>query len=457
MPAKLLPTHPAAPALVQTPGTPSVLRRLLRRRQFQQARLPVALRRWLLMGYGSLGLAFWLLLAMQEGGLFRGSMGADFAAFWAATHAFVAEGAAAAYSPASIATYAAHLPGLNVFSHDGSLQVLPAPYPPIFFAMFVPFAFLPPTLGFAAWTAVNLVAIVVVCRRLSTRYETSALALVLASGAFYPLAISLYTGQPGGLVLLLFELAYTNLVLGREFTAGIWLGVLLIKPQYAALLLLMIVVQKRWTTFRGVVIAGSMVVLSSPLILGLAGLRTYDAVLGSLLSFRAAPAGVYPAMMTSWRGLLVNLLPGTGEQVGIALSVLLSLLTVALTLWIVRQPRNATEPVFAERMCLLMCATLLTAFYGQIHGAVLLIVPFVALLGSRRAGHFPVLVVIVGLLLPYAVLLMLHHAAFVPITFTSLVLVTFGYLAVRALVNPSETVHPASQTGPANGRWQEQS
>jgi hypothetical protein len=89
-----------------------------------------------------------------------------------------------------------------------------------------------------------------------------------------------------------------------------------------------------------------------------------------------------PSQMISWRALVLNLLPHVAGDVGLALTGLLSILSLATLPLIWRGAWDPRGPRFAGQMLATIIVTLLVAYHSQLHGAVLLMVPGVIMLAQ---------------------------------------------------------------------------
>src|SRR6185369_8384454 len=92
---------------------------------------------------------------------------------------------------------------------------------------------------------------------------------------FPPLGIALYQGQSSLLLLLVFALAFVRLKQGREFTAGVWLGLGLFKFQFAIPLALIFLVRRKWNVIRGFMASAAALALLSFVAVGWQGLVGY--------------------------------------------------------------------------------------------------------------------------------------------------------------------------------------
>lgn len=116
------------------------------------------------------------------------------------------------------------------------------PYPPPILLIARPLAAMPLMLGFALYTALGLAALLGAFRLSSfSRLQQAALLLSPA------VATNALTGQTGALIS---ALLFSGLLLidRRPVLAGIILGALVIKPQFAALLPICLIASHRWKT-----------------------------------------------------------------------------------------------------------------------------------------------------------------------------------------------------------------
>ena len=188
--------------------------------------------------------------AVQNSGLF-GFAGLDFGMFWAATRAFVHTGPLGPYDPHAIATYSQPL-AAYVRPDPAALTIGQAPFPPLFFAAFLPFAVVPAPVGFALWLAVSLGLATIVARRLAHRFDPPPAWLAPSLLFFFPFAFSIFLGQITILLMVGLMNAYFELEDGHDLRAGFWCGLLILKPQYLPVLLLVMLVKRRWQFLVGI-------------------------------------------------------------------------------------------------------------------------------------------------------------------------------------------------------------
>jgi hypothetical protein len=253
----------------------------------------------------------------------------------------------------------------------------PQPYPPWFAAVVVPFTLPPAPLGFGLWLGVSILAALFLAYRVwQFLPELGPVGSAAAILAAVPVAWGLFLGQPMVLLAIPVSEMFISLKAGRDFRAGLWLAVLLLKPQYALLFGLFLLWKLRWRAVAGAVVGGLALVLLGVLTAGVASLLRFPAVLQAMSDLRDSVAG--PELMMNWRAIILAVRPGIDEQVGLVLVWSLSLLTMLASLLVFRGKWDPASPSFAARFCVLTVGTLIGSYHSHPHGAALLIVPLAA-------------------------------------------------------------------------------
>ncbi|HEX3722591.1 MAG TPA: glycosyltransferase family 87 protein [Nitrolancea sp.] len=372
----------------------------------------VSSRRWILTAGIALNTIFWIVRIAVEWstlGMFY-VVGVDWSRFWGAARAFVVVGPKSGYDLNAIAHFMQ--PFLLYYSdniNSVALKVGPAPYPPIFLALFAPFTIPPPQIGFLLWTIANLLIAIPVARSLAGHFpadqQRAVTTLLLL---FFPLMMALFVGQMVIILLFAFWKAYQALEQGDDFRAGLWLGVLLIKPQYAVVLLAVLLLKRRYWAIGGSALTALAVLLSSLLVGGVDGVVAYVRMI--LVDYPNYSGGlaIDPQSMISWRALVLNLIPNVGKTEGLVLTALLSLISLVMLAVIWRGEWNPRSPRFANQMLATMIVSLLVAYHSQVHGAVLLMVPGALIAAGSPSSPFIKKLILVSVFgPPFATLLSL--------------------------------------------------
>ena len=124
-------------------------------------------------------------------------------------------------------------------------------YPPHVALAYQPLAALPYRLSYAVHTVLMigaLVAAIVLARPVVPWLRRATLPALAGSLAFYPMFRGIGAGQNTAVTLLLLVVAWRASAAGRDGWAGVALGLLLFKPQFAAVAMAMWVIGGRWRT-----------------------------------------------------------------------------------------------------------------------------------------------------------------------------------------------------------------
>jgi hypothetical protein len=297
---------------------------------------------------------------------------------------------------------------LNSYGHDPSYQPnrpdlwgTHVPYPPVFAWVMQPFTRISIALSVILWTVLNLVLILFICFRLTLYCPTSnRITIFLCLLASYPVVLTLVVGQLQ--ILMAWALMECMLALraGKDWQAGLWLGVLLLKPHYGLLLGPILIWKQRWRAVIGVAVTGLVILGGSVATVGFPTLLAYPQSFSVMAHFR----GDDPYVMINWRSLLLEVKPDITDRSGVLLTMISGGMTVACVLWIWRGDWRPYSYEFSQQFALTMLATLLVSYHSHPYGAVLLLVPVGLLLMERRIRTISISVACVALFLPTAVL-----------------------------------------------------
>ncbi len=344
-------------------------------------------------------LTFWLVYAIRDWlhhGFFTG-LGLDWSRFWAAAHLLAARSPADAYH---LSALSAAMQPLAQYSRLGAAGVRlgPVPYPPILLAIFHLFIFAGPPQSFFLWTLANLGLASIVAWQLAHRFRNQSTGWIMAAQLVaYPLLLELFVGQVVVLLVFAFAQAVFSFEQGKELRAGLWIGLLLMKPQYAFILLPVLLFKCRWLAVLGSVVTGFGILISSLLIGGLGAVVSYVRMILTIYPHYSGNVGIDPHGMISWRAVVDTLLPFLNPNMGIAVTLLLSLLSLIALPFIWRGRWNPAGERFAWQLLGTMTITLLAAYHSEPTGAALLLVPGVMIIAQPGTSNLIRQLLIAGL------------------------------------------------------------
>jgi hypothetical protein len=337
--------------------------------------------RWLqpvVLGIATVGTLFYAVrfwTVYSAGELFH-RLGWDWTMFWAQAMLLRAGRADEMYEQPivndQLQALAQYYLGSGKFQNSG-----PVAYPPYFTALVVPFTLPPPPVGFALWSALSLVCAAFLIYRLRQMPPSVPLlgVCVLFFGAF-AVALGLFMGQ----VALIGALAVSEMFISfrarKDFRAGLWLSVLLLKPQYAVVFGLLILWKWRPRAMLGAALGG---LCWLGLGLATAGFTSFLRIPDAVRDFsdlRSESAS--PLLMINWRAFVLYAVPWIDSDRGLYLVTALSVATVILLLVLWRGPWDVDAPDFAVRFAMLAMGSVATSYHSHVHGMALAMIPLAA-------------------------------------------------------------------------------
>jgi Glycosyltransferase family 87 len=268
---------------------------------------------------------------------------------------------------------------------------LPFNHPPFEALLFAPLARLPYVAAYFVWAVFNIVLILGFWNLLRPRLPSlhgflPALPL-LAMFAFFPLIMALLQGQDSILVLFLYGLAFSALVTGRAFVAGLCLGLALFKFQLVLPFVLVLLVRRQWRAVAGFVITAFGLLLASAAVVGWSGVMAYPGFV-LRLSRSGAQAGIYPRDMPNLRGLVSGSLHLSGLPATLLIiAVSIALVALVAHWWRVQPERAQPRHQFVLGFSLCLTVAIITSYHLLVHDLSLLMLPILLLAELLVSGE----------------------------------------------------------------------
>jgi hypothetical protein len=182
-------------------------------------------------------------------------VGGDFIVFYSSALMSMKGDAVSAYNISALSAF--QLESLGIHSDK-----LPWHYPPVYLFFLFPFAYLGFIGAFWAWSIVTIMGLMVLVRQI-----TSSSHYMLLVPLCFPVAYSMAAGQNGNLTAMLIG---TGLILINRSAcaAGIVFGLLVYKPQLAAVIPFCLIAAGLYRTLFYMIASASVLIISSFLVLG---------------------------------------------------------------------------------------------------------------------------------------------------------------------------------------------
>ena len=285
----------------------------------------------------------------------------DFVSYWAAARLADSGNPAGAYDLAlhrSVELGAIPLGG-----------ALPFAYPPCFLLLLAPFGLLSYPAAAADWVLLTFAAYCAAMRRWAPAMPWLAL-------SFPPLLVNVITGQAGLLTAALFA-GGMALLPKRPLAAGLLLGLLVVKPQLGLVLPLALLAGREWRAIAGAAASAAGLFLLSLVLFGWAPWQAWLGNAGFIASIASEGLAGWHRMASVYGALRLAGAPAALAWAAHGL-VALAAASAAGYIWYRKDDPGA-------RAAALAAATALASPYLFVYDTAILVVPFLWLIGQRRA------------------------------------------------------------------------
>jgi hypothetical protein len=258
--------------------------------------------------------------------------------------------------------------------------------------LYSPFSVLPYRMAYFVFLALNLTFLGLSFRFLRPRMNNLAdlapwFPVAIFAG-FLPIAAALMQGQDSILLLTLAAAAMASLEKGREFTAGLLIGLGLFKFQITLPIVLLFLVWRQLRFVAGFVVSAAMVTSASVGLVGIEQLKVYGGGLLSM-SVRLSSAadqfkyGISPTAMPNLRGLVAGLAGSHLSLFGVhAITIVLSFLVLLLTAAFASAKQSSSN-----LLLIAITVSALVSYHLLIHDLSILLLPVAIVLNRNLAAE----------------------------------------------------------------------
>ena len=322
----------------------------------------------------ALAIAFAVALVSGSGAdTASGRLGGDYPAFYAAGRLVTSDMRVEMYDATRQAEMQAGL-----FPTDDLDGLLYFAYPPHTAIAYVPLSHLPYRVSYALHTLLMLGALVAalqLVRPMVSVVDRHFELVAIASVAFYPMYRAITGGQNTALTLLLLAGSWRAVTTRHDMTAGVLLGLLLFKPQFALPLIGLHLLARRWRVVAGASVTAAACWMVGAALLGRGWLGRW---LDSVRLFSDHDALVNKRNAVSLLGVAETLF-GVGDRWGRLLGGSLALATgvVLIAAWRCRGRSELGAP-----MMVALPAIVLMSPHTMFYDCGLLVLPLAMLLAA---------------------------------------------------------------------------
>lgn len=295
----------------------------------------------------------------------------DYLGYYSAGQIMNGEQPALVYDYQLLAKYQADL-YRSCGSFESGLEVISMVYLPIFLAPFQLFALLNFSFSTGLWITLNFVSLVLYLNFFTRKVfgRNLPVYIVILILISIPVFRNFIHGQVNLLLLIGMGEFIRAMVSDRQYLAGFWLGLLLVKPQMLILLLPFMLIQKRFKVLVGFTVSFIIILGTSFLLVGVEGMVNFINIIRD--SSQGGATSNYQLMM-NWRAVSYYITRFAGGEVGNVVLIGGSTLTAIIPLFVFRKKVDVQSPRFMVALLGLMAATTLMTFHAHTHSAIILI------------------------------------------------------------------------------------
>jgi hypothetical protein len=308
--------------------------------------------------------------------------GSDFLGYWSAGKIATEKGYSNIYDSNALRTIQAEeLYKLGIIKNTSDLSLLQtsgSPYLPFYNLPFQLFSKLDMITGYWLWVILNLV--VLICylifftRKLIPESSTAAsgLNLVILMLLSFPVIHDLANGQVTVLLLICAGEFIRNAVKNKPVLSGVWLGVMLLKPQVLILIIPTIIILRNWKTLLGFLASSGVILAISFLLSGATGMITLFKL---WTGFGASNSMLNPGSMINWRMVGENFNVLFNTSWGWVITGLGMALTILAVFFLIKQKPAFGSPQWVITMLGVFSASL-SFFWHTHYYTALVMIPF---------------------------------------------------------------------------------
>lgn len=245
--------------------------------------------------------------------------------------------------------------------------------PPIFALPFVFLSYFPLMTAYWIWTVLSILALftgIILFTSLPIIENDEKWLLGTAALAFEPTYHNLHWGNLSAFVLLLLALFFRDLLAGNNRRAGIWLALLMIKPELFLVSAVILSIKCKWNFLKGYLGLGLILIILSMVIVGFEGFSEYMKInLSAAKSYTDVQTEIHLSNMISWRGLFIRFLGGN------TLAEIFSFIYLGLSFFLLGMVWHGEwkpdSPVFGSQWALTLIISLLVAPHVYLQSLIL--------------------------------------------------------------------------------------
>ena len=303
-------------------------------------------------------------------------LGGDFLSFWASGYLANTQGYSSAYDLNQLSKIVYIYTPKPAYVTNYDFIARPTIFLPFFLLPFQILALIPLNPSFIFWSLLNLGGYIIYLKRFSSQLNINlGNKEILMFLLFFPAFKSFYWGQIGIFLLIAIGEFFLSIRDGKFYHAGVWLSLLMIKPQVLFLIIVYLLFNKQLKCLISFTLSTLSYLFISLVIAGFLGMKAWLNILYLVSTTNIRTIGVLG--MQNWKmiGLKINSLFST--NIGYLITIIGILITIVIVIKILIN--NSKTYNDAYKYLAVFAATGLISPHFHIHSSIIL-VPFFLLL-----------------------------------------------------------------------------
>ena len=326
-------------------------------------------------------------------------------------------------------------------------------YAPYFYLLMIPLSALSAGAALSLWVVSSMVlglAGLTLLGRHAGRSPQQIVMMLVGAAASMPAWYTIALGQMSWFFVAFFCAFFLVLFARREFLAAVAIVLTAIKVQYAVIMVIPVLVQRRWKILISAAVLASVLSAAAASYVGWANVLSYPVIVVRTISSREVDYATVARSLVSIRGPLSILLPWS---VSLAATAAVSFAGMVFLAWVWLRARKADQPSALWAAALTVVVGLFASAHSHLYDCLLLCIPAVLTLQtldlqkvvrlepfSLRIWHLVLLIYPMFSLSFCLYRQMLGKFEFLPFTLINVLLSVAGYKCFRR----SLTARPAA-------------
>jgi hypothetical protein len=270
--------------------------------------------------------------------------------------------------------------------------VLPFLNPPFIALVLSPLSFLPRETAYVVWTFGELGLLIwliyLLTRLFSDWNKQERQLLILTILAFWPLTATFWQGQFSLFLLICLVQMYLAMKNSKDVNTGIWLALMIVKPQTVLILAMMMLNKRYWRGAISAIITFTTLIIFSSLFLGFELWIKYAQLLFTMNTY-FGKFGLYPEIEYTLKGLLTRILGYSRGSIINTISNIVLLLGMVFIFFLWLRDIPPDRPRFKLHFAFIITVSAFFSLHLNDYDSLILVLPAAIFYDYLRQMGFP--------------------------------------------------------------------